>query len=53
MIAVSITPIFTGGQWVERPDNERKIIIWEWFEIYGIIYDFFRTMDNYVIAERP
>jgi purine nucleosidase len=46
-------PIFTDGQWVERPDNDRKIIIWEWFDIYGIIYDFFIVMDNYVIAERP
>jgi purine nucleosidase len=45
-------PIFTDGEWVERPDNERKIIIWEWFDIYGIINDFFITMDNYVIAER-
>lgn len=46
-------PIFTDRQWVVRPDNERKIIIWEWFDIYGIIYDFFRTMDNFVIAEKP
>jgi purine nucleosidase len=46
-------PIFRDGEWVERPDNARKITIWEWFDIYGIINDFFITMDNYVIAERP
>ncbi len=46
-------PIYIDGQWVERPDNMRKITIWEWFDIYGIINDFFITMDNYVIAERP
>ncbi len=46
-------PIFIDGQWVERPDNQREITIWEWFDIYGIINDFFEVMDNYVIAERP
>jgi purine nucleosidase len=46
-------PVFNDGEWVERPDNKRKIIIWEWFDIYGIINDFFIVMDNYVIAERP
>jgi len=46
-------PIYIDGQWVERPDNPRTITIWEWFDIYGIINDFFKTMDNYVIAERP
>ena len=45
-------PVFRDGQWVERPDNPRKIIIWEWFDIYGIINDFFQTMENYVIAEK-
>ena len=44
-------PIFTDGQWVERPDNPRKIIIWEWFDIYGIINDFFVTMDNPRLVE--
>ncbi|TVP98715.1 MAG: nucleoside hydrolase [Balneolaceae bacterium] len=46
-------PVFNDGQWVERPDNPRKIIVWEWFDIYGIINDFFVTMDNYVLADRP
>lgn len=43
-------PIFTEGQWVERPDNTRKITLWEWFDIYGIINDFFVTMDNYKLV---
>jgi purine nucleosidase len=46
-------PIYIDGQWVERPDNPRTITIWEWFDIYGIINDFFQVMDNPVIAERP
>ena len=46
-------PVYTDGRWVERPDNPRTITIWEWFDIYGIINDFFVVMDNYIIAERP
>jgi purine nucleosidase len=46
-------PIYVDGQWVERPDNPRKITLWEWFDIYGIVNDFFVSMENYVIAERP
>ena len=46
-------PIFTDGEWVERPDNPRTITIWEWFDIYGIINDYFIVMDNPVIARRP
>ena len=44
-------PVFTDGQWVERPENPRKIIIWEWFDIYGIINDFFVTMENYELVK--
>lgn len=46
-------PAYINGEWKERPDNPRKIIIWEWFDIYGIINDFFISMDNYVLVERP
>lgn len=46
-------PVYTDGQWVERPDNSRKITIWEWFDIYGIINDFFVVMNNPVTTERP
>ena len=45
-------PIFTDGQWVERPENTRQIRIWEWFDIYGIPYDFFQTMQNYKIVSK-
>ena len=38
-------------EWVERPDNSRQITLWEWFDIYGIMYDFFRTMENPVLAD--
>ena len=36
--------------WVERPDNQRELVIWEWFDIYGIMNDFFRVMENPVIV---
>lgn len=44
-------PSYVNGKWVERPNNPRKIIIWEWFDVYGIINDFFVTMDNYKLAD--
>jgi purine nucleosidase len=46
-------PIYIDDQWVERPDNKRTITIWEWYDIYGIINDFFAVMDNPVIVEGP
>jgi purine nucleosidase len=46
-------PSFVDGKWVERPDNPRKITIWEWFDIYAIPADFFHTMNNYILAEKP
>ena len=46
-------PVYINKEWIERPDNPRKITIWEWFDIYGIIYDYFLAMENYIIAERP
>jgi len=39
--------------WVERPDNDRELVLWEWFDIYGIINDFFRVMEKPVIVETP
>ena len=38
-------------KWIERPDNEHTITIREWFDIYAIINDFFRTMEHPVLAE--
>lgn len=46
-------PTYIDGKWIERPDNQRTITIWEWFDIYGIMNDFFISMDQYTIAERP
>ena len=39
--------------WVERPNNERELVLWEWFDIYGIMNDFFQVMENPVIVDVP
>ena len=44
-------PKFVDGQWVEQPENPRKIVIWENFKKDEIMQDFYYTMSNYVLAE--
>lgn len=44
-------PVYVNNKWVERPNNPRKITLWEWFDIYGIMNDFFVTMDNYKLVK--
>ena len=39
-------PIFINDQWVERPQNERRIVVWENFDRDGLIDDFFEVMTN-------
>lgn len=39
-------PILIKNQWVEQPDNERKIILWENFDKEKILDDFYSTMDK-------
>ncbi len=43
-------PILIDNEWVKRPNNDRTITIWENFHIYGIMNDFFSTMENPVIG---
>ena len=40
-----------ADRWIERPENEREVVLWEWFDIYGIMNDFFQTMENPVIID--
>lgn len=44
------SPILRNNQWVERPGNTRQIIVWENFNAAQIMADFYRTMDQYVLA---
>jgi len=39
-------PLFTSGQWVERPTNTHKIKIWENFKTKDIIDDFLKSFPN-------
>lgn len=50
-IPVSIpAPILEDGNWVDRPENPRKIIIWENFDKEKIMQDFYNSMENYDLA---
>ena len=37
-------PIMVDNAWVEQPDNQRKIILWEIFDKDSIIGDFYQTL---------
>ena len=39
-------PTFLEGKWVERPENERKIILWEHFNRDAIVSDFVLTLSK-------
>ncbi len=39
-------PVLIDNKWVERPDNPRKIKIWENFEKRPILADFYETLRN-------
>jgi purine nucleosidase len=43
-------PAFRDGKWVDRPENPRKIIIWEHFDRHRIMQDFYQRMEKYVLA---
>lgn len=40
-------PKFSGGKWIDQPDNPRKIVIWENFDKEKIMQDFYQCMDTY------
>jgi purine nucleosidase len=46
-------PTLREGQWRERPDNPRKIILWENFDRKAIMTDFYDRMENYQLARLP
>lgn len=39
-------PILIDNQWVERPENKRKILLWENFDKENIMNDFYSVMKN-------
>lgn len=45
-------PVLEGENWKERPENDRKIILWENFDREAVLADFFTVMHDPVLAER-
>ena len=43
-------PLLVDGEWQERPNNPRKVMIWENFNKEAITGDFFDRMENYVLV---
>ena len=39
-------PTMVEGEWVDRPDNARKIVLWENFDKNGIVGDFVATLNK-------
>ena len=44
-------PILRDGKWVERPENSRKIVLWENFDREAIMQDFYNSMTSYQLAD--
>jgi inosine-uridine nucleoside N-ribohydrolase len=44
-------PKLVAGQWIEQPENTRKILLWENFDREAIIGDFYRTLDEYQLVK--
>jgi purine nucleosidase len=43
-------PVLIDNQWEERPQNSRKITLWENFNRDGIIEDFYNTLQDYQLV---
>jgi inosine-uridine nucleoside N-ribohydrolase len=39
-------PVMVEGEWVDRPENERMIAMWTYFDREGILNDFFATFEK-------
>lgn len=44
-------PILIDNQWVERPDNQRRIWLWENFDKDGVMADFYQTLQDYELVQ--
>jgi purine nucleosidase len=44
------SPILIDNQWVERPDNQRKIFLWENFNRDAVMSDFYDSFNDYQIV---
>ena len=44
-------PELIDDNWINRPGNSRKIMIWENFDKEKILQDFYQSMENYILAK--
>ena len=44
------SPSLRKGKWIERPQNDRKIIIWHDFNKEEIMKNFYYTMENHILV---
>lgn len=44
-------PVMVGEKWVERPGNNRKITLWEYFNRDAIVEDFMESLQNYCLVK--
>lgn len=45
-------PILINNEWIERPDNQRKITVWENFKKEVILEDFYNSLKNPVLVAK-
>lgn len=45
-------PILINNEWIERPDNQRKITVWENFKKEEILEDFYNSLKNPVLVAK-
>jgi purine nucleosidase len=50
-VEIAAPSLEEDGTWRDRPDNPRRIVIWERFDRDAILADFFATMRDYVLVE--
>jgi purine nucleosidase len=44
------SPEYVNETWIDRPENSRKIIIWENFDKESIMHDFYSSMEDFVLV---
>jgi len=45
------SPIMINEEWVEQPENSRRIVLWENFNSDKIMSDFYNTLEHYNIVK--
>jgi purine nucleosidase len=46
------SPKMVNKKWVDQPENERKIVLWEYFDRDAIMEDFYESLKNYSLVKK-